>query len=171
MFALYLYLCHHESYYIMLYKVYMVRDMFYNNLCHFFIWSAESGNDYLCVTTCPSLSLTPLAAFVFVSTPFLAHTLREPPSVAQPPYSSMLNATTQGAFLQSLFSLSSQCRFAVSRGVVVERRKQEEINREGQKAGRQTRDRAGELSKVFSTSDKWSFKYVKLINSFYLKSA
>jgi len=83
----------------------------------------------------------------------------------------MLNATTQGAFLQSLFSLSSQCRFAVSRGVVVERRKQEEINREGQKAGRQTRDRAGELSKVFSTSDKWSFKYVKLINSFYLKSA
>jgi len=34
MFALCLYLCYNESYYIMLYKVYMVRDMFYNNLCH-----------------------------------------------------------------------------------------------------------------------------------------
>lgn len=139
---------------------------------YFFIWSADSGDDYLSVTTCPSLSLTLTGGvFVFVSTPFLAHAFREPPSVAQPPCSSMLNATTQGAFLQSLFSLSSQCRFAVSRGVVVERRKQEEINREGQKAGRQTRDRAGEASKIFSTSDKWIFKYAKLINSLYLISA
>lgn len=95
-----------------------------------------------------------------------------PPSIAQPPYSSVLNATTQGAFLPSLFSLSSQCRFAVSRGVVVERRKQEEINREGQKAGRQTRYRAGESSKTFSTFDKqkYAFKSARLINGLYLVS-
>lgn len=42
-----------------------------------------------------------------------------------PPYSSVLNATTRGTFLPSLFSLSSQCRFAGWRGEVVERRKRE----------------------------------------------
>lgn len=57
-------------------------------------------------------------------------TLEEPPSIAQPPYSSVLNATTRGTFLPSLFSLSSQCRFAASRGEVVERRKQERLDEE-----------------------------------------
>lgn len=145
--------------------------MFYINLCHISL----SGLLNLGMTTSAlqyvPLFLSPwLAAFVCVSTLFLARTLREPPSIAQPPYFSVLNATTQGAFLQSLFSLSSQCRFTVSRGVVVERRKQEEINREGQKAGQQTRDRAGEPSKIFSTSDKWIFKYAELIYTFYLIS-
>lgn len=109
------------------------------------------------MTTCALRQCVPLylapwpTAFRLGSSPALSE---NPPNIAQPPYSSVLNATTQGAFLPSLFSLSSQCRFAVSRGVVVERRKQEEINREGQKAGRQTRYRAGESSKTFSTFDK-----------------
>lgn len=64
--------------------------------------------------------------FTLALSPSLACTLeRRPPSIAQPPYSSVLNATTRGTFLPSLFSLSSQCRFAVSRGEVVERRKRE----------------------------------------------
>ena len=45
----------------------------------------------------------------------------------------VLNATTRGTFLPSLFSLSSQCRFAVSRGEVVERRKQERLGRRKRK--------------------------------------
>lgn len=44
---------------------------------------------------------------------------------SSPPCSSVLNATTRGTFLPSLFSLSSQCRFAGWRGEVVERRKRE----------------------------------------------
>lgn len=44
--------------YYVAYKIYMIKDLFYHNLCHITFWSAESGNNYLYVTTCPSLSFT-----------------------------------------------------------------------------------------------------------------
>lgn len=54
------------------------------------------------------------------------HPRTAPKHRAIPPRaSSVLNATTRGTFLPSLFSLSSQCRFAGWRGEVVERRKRE----------------------------------------------
>ena len=59
---------------------------------------------------------------------------KSPQASRNPRYSSgLLNATTRGTFLPSLFSLSSQCRFAVSRGEVVERRKQERLGRRKRK--------------------------------------
>lgn len=71
----------------------------------------------------------------------------------------MLNATTRGTFLPSLFSLSSQCRFAGWRGEVVERerkreRKLERPGREKKKdnrrsvgvEGRKAKEQASSLS-------------------------
>lgn len=56
-----------------------------------------------------------------------------------PPYSSVLNATTRGTFLPSLFSLSSQCRFAGWRGEVVERERKRE--RKLERPGREKKKR------------------------------
>jgi len=47
--------------------------------------------------------------------------------------------------------------------VIVARRKQEEINQEGQKAARQTGDRARKSSKILSTSGDSTFNPAGLI--------
>lgn len=119
-------------------RIYVIKDMFYHNLCHISLFGPLNSGMTTCALQRDPLFLSPwLAAFVFDSVPG-PHSPRTPKRRATPVFLSAKRNYT-GAFLQSLFSLSSQCRFAVSRGVIVERRKQEEINRERQKADRQTR--------------------------------